>query len=538
MRKLLYIFLLFLPALAYSQEQTQPDSVLQQGVEELSAASSTVSDSLRAVQELTELPNLSTAVDTLALKHKIDSLRQWQSSLDTLQLRQSLDSLRQLQQKGKVVQHKVDSVQNLLDVSAQANRQIAELNQTLNQPLTQSRQLLQGKIHKATRPEGLNQEAVSEFSEHSGLAINTTLPEVEGVSLPGMEGGGIPGMDVPQMDIPRMDIPQADLPGTGLPGPELPGMEGLEGIREGMGKVDALGDEVGAYADDLDRISEGKLNEIESADKIAEQQLLQSEGGQAFQQQSGMSQTGMGELQQMSGRDYLQEQGKEQVYEAAIDHFAGHQQELMAAQKEMAKYKGRFEQVQSVKEMPKNVLLLNPLKDKPWQERVIIGSLWQFGRQEQYLIDLGPTLAWRFTDRLSAGAGGQYRLSISKEHSPWVNSSDRVLGYFMYADFKFKKGFFARLTFENLQTAVPRFNASRQVESTEQRWVMGLSPGIGKSYSVYKKLRGFTLLQFNFLHRYHETPYAQPVQAKIGFYLFGKDLQRKKKEKEEEQPSS
>jgi hypothetical protein len=533
MRKLLYILFLFLPALSYAQEQAQPDSVLQQGVEGLSAASSGVSDSLRAVQGLTELPDVDTALDTLALKHKIDSLRQWQSSLDTLQLKQSLDSLRQLQQKGRVVQHKVDSVQNLMDVSAQANRQITELNQTLNRPLTQSRQQLQGKIHKATRPEGLNQEAVSEFSEHSGLAINASLPEVEGVSLPGLEGGDVPGMD-----IPRMDIPPADLPGTGLTGPELPGMEGLEGIREGMGKVDALGDEVGAYADDLDRISEGKLNEIESADKIAEQQLLQSEAGQAFQQQSGMSQAGMGELQQMSGRDYLQEQGKEQVYEAAIDHFAGHQQELMAAQKEMAKYKSRFEQVQSVKEMPKNILWLNPLKDKPWQERVIIGSLWQFGRQEQYLIDLGPTLAWRFTDRLSAGGGGQYRLSISKDHSPWVNSSDRVLGYFMYTEFKFKKGFFARLTFENLQTSVPRFNASRQVESTEQRWVRGLSPGIGKSYSVYKKLRGYTLLQFNFLHRYHQTPYAQPVQAKIGFYLFGNDLQRKKKKKEEEQPGS
>lgn len=537
MRKLLYILLLFLPVLSYAQEQAQPDSVLRQGVEGASALSSSVSDSLRAVQELTELPNMSTALDTLSLKHKIDSLKQWQSSLDTLKLKESLDSLRQLQEQGRVVQHKVDSVQDLLDVSARANREIAELNQTLNRPLTQSRQQLQGKINKAARPEGLNQEAMGELRQQSGIEVNTKLPEVEGISLQGVEGMGLPGAELPGMDIPELDLPGGGLPRAGLPQGGLPELEGLEGVREGIGKVEAIGDEAGAYADDLDRISKGKLNEIESADKIAEQQLLQSEAGQAFQQQSGMSQTGMGELEQMSGRDYLQEQGKEQVYEAAIDHFAGHQQELMAAHKEMAKYKGRFEQVESVKDMPKNLFWLNPLKDKPWQERVVVGSLWQFGRQEQYLIDLGPTLAWRFSDRLSAGGGGQYRLSISKDHSPWVNSSDRVLGYFVFTDFKFKKGFFARLTFENLQTSVPRFNASRQVESTEQRWIKGFSPGIGKSYSFYKKLKGYTLLQFNFLHRHHQTPYTQPVQAKIGFYLYGKDLQRKKKKKEEAQPA-
>jgi hypothetical protein len=106
-----------------------------------------ISDSLQAVQELTELPDpdIALALDTLSLKHQKDSLLHWQSSLDTLQLKQSLDSLRQLQSGVYQAQAKADSLQNLLDVSARTNRQIAEINQTLNQPINQSRQGLQQK---------------------------------------------------------------------------------------------------------------------------------------------------------------------------------------------------------------------------------------------------------------------------------------------------------------------------------------------------------------------------------------------------------
>lgn len=485
-------------------------------------------DSIKRVQELTRVPDMGTDLDTLSLKHRMDSLRQWQSSLDTLQLKQSLDSLRQLQSSVHQAKVRADSIQNLLDVSARANRQISEINQTLNQPLSQSRRGLQQEIHKVSRPEGLNQDAMAELKQQSGLEVNTALPGMEGVSLPGTNGGGS-GISLPGMEMPGTGTPGVGIPEAGFPGTNLPEMEGLAEIQENIGKIDAVKEQAEAYSEDISSLSEGKLQDVKSADKIAEQQLLKSETGQAFQEQAGISQAGMGEMEQMSGRDYLKEKGEEVVYEAATDHFAGQSGALKSAQQQMTKYKGRFEKVESVKEMPKGFFKLNPLKEKPWQERILIGTLWQFGKQEKYFIDLGPTFVWRFTDRISAGGGYQYRLSFRKKFS-WIYTGDKVYGYHFFADYGFKKGFFARLNYEDLNTAVPSFNSSNQTETTGQEWVKGVSAGIGKNFSFYKSIQCYSLLQYNFLHSQQKTPYKQPLQAKIGFYINGKHLMRKKEE--------
>lgn len=474
--------------------------------------------------------------DSLSIRHKIDSLQELTSSLDTLRLRERLDSLERLQEPTEIAQTKIDSVQSLLDVSAQSNQRLEALNRQLNQPLVSGRRPLQQEVDKLTKPKGLNQEAMGEIQQQSGVEISTRLSEVEGVDLSEIE---IPRMEMPGMEIPEPDISdiasqKAAMPRIELTELNLPEVEGLGELQENVGKLDEIGNAASQYSGDLAKISEGRLHEVENADQIAERQLLKSEAGQSLQQQSGLSQAGMGEVQQMAGRDYLQEEGKKKVYEAAVDHFAEHKEKLNASRAALAKYKGRFEQVESMKDMPKGILKLNPLKDKPWQERVMIGSLWQFGRQEQYQVDLGPTMAWRFNDRIAAGGGFQYRLNISTEHKPWVNSADRVVGYFIFTDLQIKKGFFARLAFEDLQAAVPRYNANQKVEMIEQNWIKGLSIGIGKSYTFYKQLKGYSLIQYNLLHRHHSTPYAQPVQVKIGFYINGKYLQRKEKKTREE----
>jgi hypothetical protein len=74
MRKLLCLFFLLFPVLAYAQETSKPDSLLQQGVGGLSAGSEAVSDSLQRVKELSELPDVGAAIDSLSIKHKLDSI--------------------------------------------------------------------------------------------------------------------------------------------------------------------------------------------------------------------------------------------------------------------------------------------------------------------------------------------------------------------------------------------------------------------------------------------------------------------------------
>lgn len=526
MPKLLYVFfiLLLLPGWSMAQEQASasmlPDSLpVKKELRKLDTNMLQYQDSLLQV--------LAALKDSLQFSRELDSLRELSLALDTLRMKQNLDSLRQLQLPTEQLQAKIDSLQGRLDVQTRVNSEIERLEKQLSQPLAKSRQHLQEKIDQATSLEGVSQEGLANLKEQTGLEMDVRLPEIEGIGLENVEGMALP-KEVPSVDM-------TDLTASGIELPVLEDLnleiEGVEVASEGISKLKGLTKEAEVYTEELTEISQGRLQDVERVDELAEKKFLQSGGGKAFQQQFGESQGGIGELKQLTGESYLKEQGKEKVYKAAVDHFAGKQDKLDAARAQMAKYKGRFGKVKSVKEMPKGFFKLNPLKGTPWHERVVLGSLWQFGKQEQFIIDLGPTLAWRFTDRLSAGIGYQYRLNIQTKQKPWVNTSDKVYGFQVFGDYGFKKGFFGRLIYEDLNTAVPRFNATQKVESTEQQWIKGLSVGLGKKYTFYKSLQGFSLVQYNVLHRQHKTPYTQPLQVKIGFYIVGKKLRKQEEKK-------
>ena len=80
----------------------------------------------------------------------------------------------------------------------------------------------------------------------------------------------------------------------------------------------------------------------------------------------------------------------------------------------------------------------------------------------------------------------------------------------------------------------PGLNSNPLVESIKPEWVKDLSLGIGKNFSFYKSIQCYSLLQYNMLHSRQETTYTQAFQAKIGFYISGKHLMRKKREENSE----
>jgi len=233
-------------------------------------------------------------------------------------------------------------------------------------------------------------------------------------------------------------------------------------------------------------------------------------------------------LEKLPAPEELQGLAKARTLKAAGDHLAGHEAELNKARRELDKYKGRFESMKSVRAQAKGFRLLNPLKGKPLPERIYMGTLWQFGNQERFLIDLGPYAAWRFTDKISTGAGLQYRLRVSVEEKPWVSGKDKVRGFFAFADVEVWKGIYGRVHYERLNAPVPTIDAAGKVEQVGQEWVPGLSVGIGKNYTFYKTIQGFALMQYNLLHAHNRSPYLQPLQAKIGFFILGSSLRKMK----------
>lgn len=230
-----------------------------------------------------------------------------------------------------------------------------------------------------------------------------------------------------------------------------------------------------------------------------------------------------------ASQDELKAKAGQAALKAAGEPFTESFDKLGQAKADFDKYKGRASKVESMKDMPKGILGPNPLKGKHWTERLVVGSLWQAGKQERFFLDLGPTLAWRFSERLSAGAGGQYRLHLSVKEKPFVGGAEQVGGYSLFSDFQIKNGFFARLQYEGLSAPVAQTDPLTQELTIEREWVPGLSAGLGKDYTLYRKLRGYALLQYNLLHEKDHTPYLHPLQARVGFFLYGSNILKPRK---------
>jgi hypothetical protein len=530
MKKLLYILLVLLPSVLQAQEMVEKgDSLLAQpqavvdSLFRFSAIESTPQQIKDSIHQLT------TFSDTLLLKREIDSLRQIAASIDTLKLKKSLDSLQQLRLPLAVYQAREDSIRNALDISARASQKIQSIEEQLNSPLAEERQKLQEKTNNFLKPQGLNQEAVGELEEQTGVALSVELPDLEGVSFDGL---ALPVTDLPEVQGISVDgLKELKMPEVSLPGLKLPELEKvkLDGLSENLNKVGEFKGQIDQYTKDVSSISQGKWEEVKNVDKLAEQKIMEREEMGIFQGQAAEAKLPAEQLLQQQKEDYLKQKAKEEAEKVILDHFSGQKEKLNTARAKLNKYKGRYQEVKSVKELPKNPLLRNPLKGKPWQERFVVGSIWQFYKEEQFKMDLGPSIAYRVTDKLEVGGAYQWRLTIDKKAAFFLSTSDWLSGYSIFTDYKIKKGFFIRGSLARLGM-LPVGSTSTD-QGPNRTLINNWQFGAGKTYTFYKSIKGYSIIQYSFSKGW-DKPYKNPIQVKIGFYINGKRLLRWKKAKE------
>lgn len=527
MHKLLYILLLFLPVSLHAQEVVRE-------VDSLSVRADSVLSVLKVHEvhdQVMDAPKLITSVtDSLKMHQKIDSLRELASGIDTLRLSRALDSLQQLQLPTEIYEAKKDSLQQALDYSAKLKQEIQTLQRELNTPLQGGRDKLQKEINKMTsRPEGMNEEALGTLKEQTGVNISTDLPQIEGVSLKEID---LPANALPE--VKGIEVPELSL--ESLERTQLPQINGIEPekLTEKIETVGNLSEEVnraGEYTEDLNTIAEGKLNQAKEVDQLAEQQLMQREEAAYFKEQTAGVKQPAEEFLKYRNEDHLKQKAVEEAPKAAVDHFAGQKDKLNAARSKLNKYKGRYQEVKSIKELPKNPLKRNPLKGKPWPERWVIGSIWQFHKQDQFKIDLGPSLAYRLSDKVEIGAAYQWRLTVDKEAPLFLSTQDWLSGYSLFADYKIKKGFFIRGTAARL-SLLPPMEPTRE-EGQSKAWVNSYKLGAGKSYTFFKSLKGYSVIQYSFSNGV-DKPLENPLELKIGFYMNGKSLFKARPKRMEE----
>jgi hypothetical protein len=403
----------------------------------------------------------------LVVQHRLDSM---QGQLDFIQLR--LDSL---QAGGRVDKQLQDSL-----------RQVLQKGHAFRQKLEQKRETL-----------------VAPLAKVPGMEMQ--MPDVNPVQS-----------KLPELSVPGIDLPQATLPGGGeavgkkLPDASLPGSMSENILSQDLQANLPVKDLSQQHFPKLDSSSiSGKGLESQ-----VEQQMLQQKEVGEFQKQTGLENNPLHAYAEMDAKDIALDQ-TQQAQEQLMAPLPSHKAALEKARRDLSKYNGRFTEIKSVKDLPKSPFKRHPLMGVKWYKRLQPGLQWQVGVGDVIKIDIGPRLSYLVTDKVELGASYQERLSIDKALPVNVSfQNDRVWGYHLFGSYEFKKGFYGQLSYERLNTLMQQL-PNQQEDSRERLWIEGIRLGLGKRYTIYKQVRGYSLMEYNFTKSLH-APYRQQLQLKVG----------------------
>lgn len=499
------------------------------------------------------------------IQQKIDSLRE--IGLPTTAYEKQLDSLAALKgppprkslatSKTKIdsslqtTNTKWDSVTN---ISISSNTYTNKLDSIKNSgpinELEKARTKVDALGEKATEPAQRVEKAVNEklqlMQQQGGEDANLPGP----VQLPGTNASlGAPlNTPTPNLQLPNREItplkdvsnPLAQEVGELKDGQEkisdlktapqeqlakVKSAEEVQQVQQNLNKANVLTDKAQAFQGDAKAIAQGDLNEVKELPNAIEQQTAKLEEVQVLQKEAGQLNEVKNVADMAKDPEALAEKGLQQAPMLAMDHFAGKQEVLQSAMDKMDKLKKKYGHLKNVKDnLPRR--MANAMYGKPFVERLLPGITLQIQRMPgAYLVDYNPYVGYRFTGRLTSGAGWNERVEIGR-HAKF-SLKPRVYGPRAFADYKFGKGVSIRADIEKLNSYVPVVRGNGITPDEGKRlWVWSVFVGIKKEYSFMKGVNGNVQALYNLYDDHDNSPYSERFCVRMGFEF---PLRKKKK---------
>jgi len=423
---------------------------------------------------------------TLAFQSKVDSLH------DSYQ--QQLNGINATLNK---LQHKIDSLNNLKVPTEKLTKHVDSLNQLQTQKLNEVNTKINNLKTKATK----SLDEINLPQELQG-PVNNLKQSINDFSLP--------GTNTNNLAIGNLDLP--NITNTQLPTltDQIKLDPSLKNFSE-LNQLNGFGN-LSTYAEDVKQLTQGNLNEIKSADKLVENKLASIEGMEQLQEGKALMEKAKPDSAALA--NMAKEVVQEQILNAAQDHFAGKEAVLQQAMDKMSKLKNRYSEVKSMAELPKR--LPNPLKGKPFIERLVPGITFQIQKSQYFLLDVNPTLRYKIRPRISAGMGWNERLPFDG----WKiqGGNERVYGPRAVFQVAWTKGIIFTLQPEVMNTTIPPLLASRLgYDPAYRTWITSVFGGIKKEFTVYKSIKGNSEFLYNFRDKDGMSPYADKMNVRFGF---------------------
>lgn len=324
-------------------------------------------------------------------------------------------------------------------------------------------------------------------------------------------------LEIPELNIPGLSLPKTDGIGdlTSKSGEigNISNPGNLPEIETPVGDLGQVTQQAKGYHEDLTNITQGNLSDVKEIPETIEEQASEIDGVQELKKQSGVADEYKGKLDELKDIHKAKEKAVGIAKEAAIDHFAGKQEQLKAAMDKISKYKQKYSSVSSIKDLPKRPP--NAMKGRSLIERLVAGLYLQYQQKNFFLIDVNPYVGYKLSGRFTAGAGWNHRYAYDKRTHAW-NLRSRIFGPRGYLDMSLGKGFIGHLEGEAMNTFVPS-TLRGNPDTGNREWVWSFMTGLKKEYKIYKNLKGTALIQYNLFNRYYKAPYVDRLNSRIGF---------------------
>lgn len=440
--------------------------------------------------------------DSLDLPEKLDAGRL--TALDALdsmafKKRKTLDSLMRVNPASRIAL-RTDSIPGLKLPDSRA-RQMSSLDAM--------------KDHVDARITNIDGASLKERSvNYMDNRQNTDLPEPTSLSKVNeiaMQKTSIPQVTVP--DLNGLNPVTLDIPKGSIPEIQIPDVPGMEQISEVQSSADELVKNLGNQST-IDKLSDANLPDVEQLPEKLQEQAVNIDEIGAAKTELGKASELTQVIDEVKGPDAIKTKAKGYVKKQAVDHFAGKEGALKVAMEKVSMLKAKFGEFSSMKDLPKRKP--NPMKGKPFVERILPGMTLQLQKSENVLIDVNPLVGYRISGKLTAGFGWNERLAFGKRFR--VSGQERAYGPRAYTSFRIGRGYSVKTEAEKMNTHVPP-SASMPASVDYQRrvWIWSLFVGLKKDYQFFRSVRG----NFQILYNLHEdkngSPYADRLNMRFGF---------------------
>ncbi len=447
---------------------------------------------------------------------KLDSIE-----LDFYQRSDSLKSTHQnklgsLESAKSHLQNKLDSLAALQLPTAKITKAIDSVNLLHGKTMADFNEGLQGIKDQTTAglkalklPPELNEKVSSITGNIEGFKIPTSELNPPSLNLADNPLGKLDNLNL------SPSVPTIDNPLGTINTPELNSIDGLKNVTGQASEIKEVTGQVSGYGREAQQLAKGNLSGVNELPERAEAKAVEMSGLSNIKEHTQSIDRYKDLAEQAKDPDAVKEQVIERVQQAAINHFAGKEQQLQEAMETVAKYKKQYASVPDISKLPKK--RPNEMKDKPLIDRLVPGIAFQIQKEgEDLMVDFNPYVGYRFTGRITGGLGWNQRLAYNTKQG-FFNSKARVYGPRAFGEYNLWKGFCPRAEMEVMNTFVPPFTRPATMDLGSRQWVWGVFVGMKKDYRFLGGVRGTAMVMTRLFDPKHKSPYGDVINARFGF---------------------